>query len=68
MKGLPARTGFDWLKQGFALFKQQPGILMMLIFANFIISMLLMQLSIPGLILANPPCHHSPWQSSSRAV
>lgn len=53
MKGLPARTGFDWLKQGFALFRQQPGILMMLIFANFIISMLLMRLSIPGLILAN---------------
>lgn len=53
MKGLPASTGFQWLKQGFGLFKKQPGILMMLIFANFVISMLLASLSIPGAVLAN---------------
>lgn len=53
MKGLPASTGLEWLKQGFELFRKQPGILMMLIFANFMISVLLAQLSIPGVILAN---------------
>ena len=53
MKGLPARTGFEWLKQGVALFRQQPGILMMFIFTNFMISMLLAILNVPGVILAN---------------
>lgn len=38
---LPARTGIDWLKQGFGLFRQQPGILTMLLFANFLASVLL---------------------------
>lgn len=53
MKGLPASTGFEWLKQGFGLFKQQPGILMMLIFANFMMSMILVMLPVLGIILAN---------------
>ena len=53
MKGLPASTGLAWLKQGFALFKKQPGILIMLIFTNFVVSMLLGSLSIPGVLLAN---------------
>lgn len=41
MNRLPARTGLDWLKQGFHLFRQQPGILTMLLFANFLVSMVL---------------------------
>lgn len=36
MKGLPARTGIEWLKQGFGLFRQQPGILTMVLFANLL--------------------------------
>ncbi|WP_426107504.1 BPSS1780 family membrane protein [Massilia sp. TSP1-1-2] len=52
MKGLPARTGIDWLKQGFGLFKQQPGILMMLIFANFMVTILLVMLPVLGVIVA----------------
>ena len=53
MKGLPASTGFDWLKQGFAIFRKQPGILMMLIFANIMIPLLLARLQLLGVILAN---------------
>jgi hypothetical protein len=48
MKGLPASTGLMWLKQGFALFRQQPGILMMLIFTNLLIGMLLSTVPILG--------------------
>ena len=51
MKGLPASTGIVWLKQGFALFRQQPGILMMLIFTNLLIGMLLSQLPILGTLI-----------------
>lgn len=51
MKGLPASTGLLWLKQGFALFRQQPGILMMLIFTNLLIAMLLSQLPLLGPLL-----------------
>ena len=36
MKGLPAATGIEWLKQGFALFRQQPGILLMALLANLL--------------------------------
>lgn len=52
MKGLPASTGLQWLKQGFALFRQQPGILMMLIFTNLLIGMLLSTLPILGSAVA----------------
>lgn len=52
MKGLPASTGFEWLKQGFKLFRQQPGILMMMIFVNIMISVLLVMLPILGGVLA----------------
>lgn len=52
MNKLPARTGIDWLKQGFALFRQQPGILTMLVFANFLIAMLLSSLPLLGPILS----------------
>ncbi|MEJ7805955.1 MAG: BPSS1780 family membrane protein [Telluria sp.] len=52
MKGLPAGTGLEWLKQGFALFRQQPGILMMLIFTHLLIAMLLSQLPLLGPMIA----------------
>jgi hypothetical protein len=52
MKGLPASTGIMWLKQGFALFRQQPGILMMLIFTNLLAAMLLSQLPVLGSLIA----------------
>jgi hypothetical protein len=52
MKGLPASTGIVWLKQGFALFRQQPGILMMLIFTNLLVAMLLSTLPVLGPIIS----------------
>ncbi len=52
MKGLPASTGIVWLKQGFALFRQQPGILLMLIFANLLVAVLLSPLPVLGPILS----------------
>ena len=51
MKGLPARTGLDWLKQGFALFRRQPGIFTTLVFANLIVSILLLFVPLVGPIL-----------------
>lgn len=51
MNRLPARTGLDWLKQGFHLFRQQPGILTMLLFANFLASMLLAGLPGVGTVI-----------------
>jgi hypothetical protein len=51
MNGLPARTGLEWLKQGFALFRQQPGGLTMIAFANLLLSILLLNLPVLGVIL-----------------
>ncbi|QYF94471.1 hypothetical protein KY495_04440 [Massilia sp. PAMC28688] len=48
MSSLPARTGLEWLKQGFGLFRQQPGILTMLLFANFLGSVLLSAVPVIG--------------------
>lgn len=52
MKGLPASTGIVWLKQGFALFRQQPGVLMMLIFTNLLAAMALAMLPVIGQIIS----------------
>jgi hypothetical protein len=49
---LPARTGWDWFKAGFGLFRTQPGILMMFVFTNFMVSMLLSALPFIGPLLA----------------
>ena len=38
MNTLPAITGWHWLKQGAALFRQQPAGLTTLLFANILIS------------------------------
>ena len=51
MSSLPARAGIEWLKQGFSLFRQQPGILTMLLFTNFLASVLLSNIPILGMLL-----------------
>lgn len=52
MSQLPARTGWEWLKQGAALFRKQPAGLTALLFANFFISILLATLPVLGQFLA----------------
>lgn len=49
---LPARTGWHWLKAGFGLFRMQPGILMMFLFTNFLVSMLLSAMPLVGPLIA----------------
>jgi hypothetical protein len=49
---LPARTGWEWLKAGFGLFRTQPGILMMFLFTNFLVSMLLSAMPLVGPLIA----------------
>ncbi len=70
MKGLPASTGLQWLKQGFALFRQQPGILMMTIFANLLASMLLSMLGVlgPMIMLIAMPSFTMAIQQSCRLI
>jgi len=41
MNTLPASTGWDWLKQGMALFRKQPAALTTLLFATVLFSLLL---------------------------
>jgi hypothetical protein len=41
MSALPAKTGWAWLKQGMALFRQQPAALTTLLFANVLFSFML---------------------------
>jgi hypothetical protein len=48
MNRLPASTGWLWLKQGFALFRKQPGLLTMLMFANVLAALLMMPLQPVG--------------------
>jgi hypothetical protein len=38
MNNLPARTGWDWLKQGMALFRKQPAALTTLLFASILLA------------------------------
>lgn len=52
MSRLSAGTGWSWLKQGFALFRQQPGFLSMLVFINFLVAMLLNGLPVLGGVIA----------------
>jgi hypothetical protein len=70
MKGLPASTGFVWLKQGFTLFRQQPGILMMLVITILLAIMLLSVLPLlgPVLIYAAIPSLTMAIQQSCRLI
>lgn len=52
MSKLPATTGWEWLRQGFGLLRQQPAILMMLFFSNLLIVFLVSSLPFLGAVLA----------------
>ena len=52
MNKLPARTGLEWLKQGFALFRVQPGILTMFLFTNLLVSLLIGSVPFVGSLFA----------------
>ena len=48
---LPARTGWQWFKAGFGLFRTQPGSLTILLFTNLLASLLLSAVPIAGPML-----------------
>jgi hypothetical protein len=52
MNELPARTGWEWLKQGMGLFRKQPAALTTLLFANILFSIGLSAVPILGSVLA----------------
>jgi len=52
MNNLPARTGWDWLKQGIGLFRKQPAALTTVLFANILFSIALSALPVIGPVLA----------------
>jgi len=41
MNNMPAITGWNWLKEGTALFRKQPAALTTLLFANILINLLI---------------------------
>lgn len=51
MSRLPAITGWHWIKQGFALFRKQPAILTMLLFATLLMSLTLATIPFLGQIM-----------------
>ena len=51
MTKLPARAGWHWIKQGWALFRKQPGALMALFFTCMFLSMFVLLLPVLGQIL-----------------
>ncbi len=52
MSTLRAGAGWQWLTQGFALFRKQPGILSMLLVVNFMLSMVLSAVPLIGPLIA----------------
>ena len=52
MSGLPARTGWTWLKEGARLFRKQSGALTSLLFANALIFLLIVSIPLLGQIVA----------------
>lgn len=52
MSKLPARAGWQWLSAGLALFRAQPGVLSMLLFANLLISLVISAVPLVGPMLA----------------
>ncbi len=60
MNKLQAGTGIVWLKQGFNLFRQQPGMLTMLLFSNLLFAVLLSALPRP-LAQWGPSSLGRPW-------
>jgi hypothetical protein len=51
MEKLPARAGWHWIKQGWMLFRKQPGALMALLFTCMFASMLVLLVPVLGQIL-----------------
>lgn len=52
MSKLPARSGMQWLTAGFALFRAQPGVLTMMLFANLLFSLVISAVPLVGPMLA----------------
>jgi len=52
MNDIPARTGWEWLKQGVGLFRKQPAALTTLLFANILFSIVVSIVPILGSVLA----------------
>jgi len=52
MSAIPAKTGLAWLKQGMALFRQQPAALTTLLFANVLFSLAISAVPLLGQIVA----------------
>jgi hypothetical protein len=52
MNDLPARTGWEWLKQGIGLFRKQPAALTTLLFANILFSIGLSAVPLLGSVIA----------------
>lgn len=52
MNKLPARTGWDWVKQGFALFRKQPLALSVLFFGYLLLTFWLGLIPVAGKILS----------------
>ncbi len=52
MNNMPAITGWNWLKEGTALFRKQPAALTTLLFANILISLLISAVPLLGPLMA----------------
>jgi hypothetical protein len=52
MNKLPALTGWVWLRRGFALFRQQPGLLTMVAIAHVLATILFMAFPLIGPVIA----------------
>ena len=52
MNNMPAITGWNWLKEGTALFRKQPAALTTLLFANILINLLIGSVPLLGPMLA----------------
>ena len=52
MNNMPAITGWNWLKEGTALFRKQPAALTTLLFANILINLLIGSVPLLGPLLA----------------
>jgi hypothetical protein len=51
MEKLPARVGWHWVKQGFTVFRKQPGALMAILFSCMFVSLLSTILPVVGVLL-----------------
>lgn len=52
MSAIPAKAGWDWLKQGMTLFRKQPAALTTLLFANVLFSIAISTVPLLGQIVA----------------